>query len=103
MPFELRNAKENVSPSGVLELLDAAEYYKKLKFALPKNNKKILSDFINEKFMRKNDAGNYDITNFGALVVSKDFNNYERLSHKSVRVIWYRGKSKVNTIRGKIY
>lgn len=68
-------------------------------FALPQNSNKILDDLTNEKFVRRNDAGNYDITSLGALLISKD----EGLSHKSIRVIWYKGNSRLDTIREKVF
>lgn len=48
--------------------MNFVEYYKKLEISLPENKNKIMEDFINEKFVKKNDAGNYNITNLGALL-----------------------------------
>lgn len=102
-PFELRNAKDNISFNEVLNLFNVSGYYDKVGFALPENKNKILDDFTNEKFIRKNDAGNYDITNLGALLISKDLNSFEGLSHKSIRVIWYKENNRLDTIREKVF
>jgi hypothetical protein len=72
-------------------------------FALPANKNKIADDFIKEKFIRKNDAGTYDVTNMGALLLSKNLNDFEELSHKAVRIIWYRDNNKLETIREKVF
>lgn len=101
--YELRNAKENVSLKELFDLLNSAGYYEKTNFALPKNRKKIVDDFINEKFIKKNDAGRYDITNLGALLVSRDLESFDGLSHKSVRVIWYKDNNRLETIREKVF
>lgn len=102
-PFELRNVKENLLPDDVLQLLNSSGYYEKMGFALPDNKNKILDDFTNEKFIRKNDAGSYDITNLGALLISKDLNNFAELTHKSVRVIWYKDNNRLDTVREKVF
>lgn len=102
-PYELRNAKEDVSLDDVIMLLNSTGYYEKMGFALPENKNKIADDFINEKFIRKNDAGTYEITNLGALLISKDLSSFEELSHKSVRVIWYKDNNRLDTIREKVF
>ncbi len=102
-PFELRNAKNDVPLNEVINLLSASGYYEKMGIVLPQNSNKILDDFINEKFIKRNDAGNYDISNLGALLVAKDLNNFERLAHKELRVIWYKDNNKLNTVREKVF
>lgn len=49
---------------------------------IPKNEEKIIEDFINEKFIVKNEIGNYNISNLGALLISKDFKKFDKLSKK---------------------
>lgn len=102
-PYELRNAKEDVSIDDVIMLLNSTGYYEKMGFALPENKNKIADDFINEKFIRKNDAGTYEITILGALLISKDLSSFEELSHKSLRVIWYKDNNRLDTIREKVF
>lgn len=66
---------------------------------LPRNRDKILEDLQHEKFIVKNDAGNWNITNIGALMIAKDLKKFENLHRRSVRVIWYKEKSRLNAIR----
>ena len=68
-PHELRDAKENISSDYILKLFDIAGYYEKMGFALPENKNKVIDDFSNEKFIRKNDHGGFSITNLGALLI----------------------------------
>jgi ATP-dependent DNA helicase RecG len=102
-PFELRNVKDNLSIDDVLQLLNPSGYYDKIGFAFPESKNKVLDDFINEKFIRRNDAGSYDITNLGALLISKDLNSFEGLARKSIRVIWYKDNNRLDTVREKVF
>ena len=102
-PYELRTTKEKISFEDVLLLLDTSGYYEKTGAALPTNENKIADDFIHEKFIQKDDAGSYAITNMGALLISKNLNDFEGLSHKRVRVIWYEDNSRLDTIREKVF
>ena len=54
-----------------------------------------------EKFIMKNDAGTWDITNMGALMIAKDLKKFESLHRRSVRVIWYKENSRLDAIREK--
>lgn len=102
-PYELMRAKSNVLLDDVLNLLSASGYYEKTGFALPENSNKIIDDFVNEKFIIRNDAGTYDITILGALLISNNLKFFEGLSHKSIRVIWYKDNNKFETIREKVF
>lgn len=81
--------------------MDFSRYYDKLEMPLPRNRDKILEDLQHEKFIVKNDAGNWNITNIGALMIAKDLKKFENLHRRSVRVIWYKEKSRLNAIREK--
>lgn len=72
-------------------------------FALPENKNKVIDDFSNEKFIRKNDHGGFSITNLGALLIAKDLRSFDELGHKLVRVIWYKENNRLETIREKVF
>lgn len=101
IPDELRIVKENNKVDDILRLFDYEGYYKKLNLSTPENPKKIIDDFIHEKFIKRNDAGLYDVTNLGAISISNDITVYDSLIHKIVRVIWYKDNTKLETIREK--
>ena len=100
-PFELRLAKNNVSEDDLVLLLDYPKYYDRMDMPIPRNRDKVLEDLQNEKFIFKNDAGSWDITNMGALMIAKDLKKFENLQRRSVRVIWYKENSRLDAIREK--
>lgn len=100
-PYELRIAMSNLDEDAMVSLMDFSQYYDKLELPIPRNRDKILEDLQHEKFIVKNDAGNWDITNMGAIMIAKDLKKFENLHQHSVRVIWYKEKSRLNAIREK--
>ena len=74
-PYELRTAMSNLDEDSMISLLDYSKYYDKLEMPIPRNRDKVLEDLQHEKFIRKNDAGNWDISNMGALMIAKDLKN----------------------------
>jgi predicted HTH transcriptional regulator len=100
-PYELRTAASNMQEDDVVYALDYSKYYEKLELPIPRNREKVLNDLVNEKFLRKNDAGNWDITNLGALMISKDLKKFDKLSRRTVRVVWYKNHTRLETIREK--
>lgn len=100
-PYELRLTKSNVVEDELVTLLDYPKYYDKMGMPIPRNRDKVLDDLQNEKFIFRNDAGNWDITNMGALMIAKDLKKFENLHRRSVRVIWYKENSRLDAIREK--
>lgn len=100
-PYELRLAKINVGEDELVTLLDYPKYYDKMGMPIPRNRDKVLEDLQNEKFIVKNDAGNWDITNIGALMIAKDLKKFDHLHRRSVRVIWYKENVRLDAIREK--
>jgi predicted HTH transcriptional regulator len=100
-PYELRVAAANVSEEEIVMLLNYPKYYDRLEIPIPRNRDQVLNDFQKEKFLRANDAGRWDITNMGALLIAKDIKRFEHLHKKTVRVIWYKNHDRIDTIREK--
>lgn len=100
-PYELRIAMSNLNEDTMVSLLDFSQYYDKLEIPIPRNRDKVLLDLQHEKFVVKNDAGNWNITNMGALMIAKDLKRFENLHRRSVRVVWYKENSRLNAIREK--
>lgn len=99
VPYELRIAAENLSEDEVIKSLDFSQYYDKLELPVPRSRAKIFEDFISEKFVIRNDAGTWNITNLGALMIGKNLKSFESLLKRTVRVVSYRGKDRLNGIR----
>jgi len=99
--FELRIAKHNVSEDDVIRLLDFSKYYDAMQLPVPRNRDNIVGDFCHEKFLRKNDGGNYDITNLGVLMIGKNIKDFELLIKRAVRVIRYKNTDRMDGISEK--
>jgi len=92
-------ALESVTDDLVLKLLDYPAYFDLLNQSLPEGRKGILSALAADKLVKKNDAGQWSITNLGAILFAKKLQDFPILSRKSVRLILYKSNSKLETIR----
>ncbi|MCW5960730.1 MAG: transcriptional regulator, partial [Pyrinomonadaceae bacterium] len=97
--FEREIAKDKISSDEVLKLLDYPTYFDSLNKPLPANRDAIIESLIDERMIVAGSDGNYDITNFGAILFAKSLRDFDRLSRKALRVILYKGKNKVETVR----
>lgn len=102
-PYELMPAAENVTEEEVTVLLDCAKYYELMNLPLPTNRAGIIYNMLDEEFIRKNDVGNYTITNLGALLFAKNLNNFRHLKRKAIRVVQYNGTGRTQADREKIF
>lgn len=96
-PFEDMIAKENQSADDVLRLLNYPDYFDLLKSPLPDNRKGILSRLMDEHFIVPNVAGNWDITNAGAILFARKLDDFSSLKRKALRIILYTGASRIQT------
>ena len=102
-PYEKRFAFLEVSDDEVVTLLDYPGYYRKIDLPIPTNRDKVLKDLEDEKFIYKNDGGSWDITNYGALMIATDFKKFDDLIKRSVRVIRYPDKSRLNGTGERVF
>ena len=96
--FENQLSLKQVSKEKVLELLDYSSYFDLIQLPIPDGHQAILDTLISEDLIQL-DAGLYNITNLGAILFAKDLRNFKNLSRKSVRVIQYKGKNKLEALR----
>jgi predicted HTH transcriptional regulator len=69
-----------------------------MKSSLPSNKDAIIVKLIEEKLIQP--AGTkYNITNLGGILFAKNLGDFENLSRKAVRVIIYKGKNRLETIK----
>ncbi len=95
-PFEVLTAMENVSGEFVLRLLDYAAYFEMLSLDLPNDKSSILEVLLVDGMISKNEAGNYNITNLGAILFAKRITDFSSLERKAVRVIKYNGNNRIS-------
>ena len=98
-PFEKLVAVDNITENEVLEYLEYTKYFELLKLPLPENRLGILESLESDDLIKKSQNGQYSISNLGAVLFAKDLNSFTHLGRKAIRVIQYRGNSKIETIK----
>jgi len=101
-PFEKEIAAENVTAEDVLRLLNYPAYFDLTKLPLSENRSGILEALKSEEMIVESKSGNWNITNFGAVLFAKRLSDFGHLKRKAVRVIHYNGTSKLETIREEV-
>lgn len=98
--YEQEIAKENLDASDVIRLLSTETYFDLMDLPYPSNQTGVIQKFLDEKLIVK--TAGYSITNLGAILFAKNLSEFEAVERKSVRVIVYKGKNKVETTREQI-
>jgi len=99
--FEKEIASANLSASEVVSLLSTQTYFDLLKVPYPSNQEGVIEKFLSENLIIKDKSG-LNITKLGAILFAKNLNEFESVQRKSIRVIVYKGKNKIETIREQI-
>lgn len=101
-PLDKSIAKVCSNVNEVVSLLSVEAYFDRLGLPMPQNSDGIIDRFISEHFVTVlND--DYCITELGALLPAKNLRDFENLHRKAIRVVVYRGKNKVDTVREQIF
>ena len=97
-PFEKEITLDSLSVSDVVRLLDIQSYFDMMKLPFPTNQDAVIEKMIAEKLIVKS-GSHYAITNLGSLLFAKNLNEFTGLNRKAVRVIVYKGKNKLDTVK----
>lgn len=97
-PLEKIVLKKGLSGQDVFSFLSAEVYFDMMNLPLPQDINGILDRFLSENLITKDEIG-YGITELGAILFAKRLSDFYGLKRKMVRVIVYKGKGKVETIR----
>ncbi len=100
IPFEKEITHENLSISDIFKFLSTETYFDLMKLPYPSTQQAIVDKFVEEGLVAKGKT--YSITKLGALLFAKNLIDFENVGRKSVRVIVYKGKNKVETEREQI-
>ena len=103
IPFERGIAAENVTSDNVLKLLDYPAYFNLLELPLADEPTVILNVLAEDDLVQACSAGNWNITNLGALLLAKKLNDFSTLRRKAIRVVHYEGRGRVKTLREQVY
>jgi len=98
-PFEEHVAAENVTVDEVLKLLDYPAYFDITGSPLPATRDGILKALEAETMIALADSNNWNVLNLGAILFAKKLSDFKQLRRKAVRVVLYRGNSRVETVR----
>lgn len=90
--------KECKTAGDVIRILSVETYFDKLRLPLPKTADGIIERLLSEKLICKTEFG-YGITELGAILLAKDLRDFDNLYRKAIRIIVYKGKNKIETIR----
>ena len=101
-PFEDRIAAERVTDDEVLRLLDYPAYFDLLKRPLPESRYGILNALCDDALIRRSDASGWNVTNLGAVLFAKRLGDFRSLGRRAMRVVQYRGISRVETVRERV-
>ncbi len=98
-PFERQLAAERISADRVLSLLDYPAYFDLTHQPLPEGRDGILAALEADQLIQRSVSGQWDITHLGAVLFAKRLQDFQSLARKAVRLILYKGNSKLETIR----
>ncbi len=101
-PFEDGVTAERVSDDEVLRLLDYPAYFELLRRPLPANRDGILNALASDDLIHRSDAGGWNLTNLGSVLFAKRLDDLHNLRRKAMRVIQYRGSSRIETLREQV-
>lgn len=102
VPFEDLLAAEHISSEDVLKRLDYPAFFDLLGLDLPEGRTGILQRLADESMITPCEAGGWNITNLGAILCAKRLDDFKHLKRKAVRVIVYKGQSRVETLHEQI-
>lgn len=98
-PFEKEIAAESIAAEEVLRLLDYPTYFDLLSLPLPEGRDGILSALAADDMIALGKGGKWNVTNLGAVLFAKRLADFRTLTRKAVRVVLYKGESRVETVR----
>lgn len=90
--------EKGLSAQEVLSYLSIEAYFDRMRLPLPQDVNGILDRLLSEHLIIKDEIG-YSITELGGILFAKRLSDFGGLKRKMVRVIVYKGKSKIETIR----
>ncbi len=98
-PFEREIAAENVTADEILKLLDYPAYFDLLSLPLPEGRDGILAVLAADEIISAGKGGKWNVSNLGAVLFAKRLADFRPLRRKAMRVILYKGESRVVTVR----
>lgn len=95
--YESITAKACLSETEAISLLDFDALYEMRKNNAPVEQDALFDEAVRCGMVKDNYDTTFDITNFGALLYAKDINDFPSLKNKAIRIIHYKGETKLET------
>ncbi len=99
--FENKVALAGLNGDEVLFVIDYPSFFRLMEMPLPENKNLILDKLAEEKLIIKRQSC-YDITNLGGILFATELSRFDTLARKAVRVIFYKGNNRINSIRERV-
>jgi len=96
--FEKTLATSYMNASEALNMLDFPQIFRMLSIPLPESREAIVEKLVEEKLIHLR-LKKYAITNLGAILFANNLNEFPEISRKVPRVVIYKGKNKLETIK----
>jgi ATP-dependent DNA helicase RecG len=96
--FESGIAVDNASSKDVLRLLDVPAVFERLGLPLPDGHERMLHALADNRLVAPSAAGNWDITNLGAILFARRLSDLN-FGRKAVRLIIYAGPGRIQTVQ----
>lgn len=101
MPFEKELAKTDLTDEEIVRFLDTQSYFDLLQLPYPTNRAGVLERFQSEGLVQTT-ANGWAVTNLGAVLFAKKMSEFPTVSRKAMRVVVYKGKNKVQTVKDQL-
>lgn len=101
--FESRISLSDLSGADVVRLLDMESYFDLKQLSRPSDTEGVIYYLIQEGIVKKQDNGLFSVTNLGAVLFAKDFNNFGKILRKAVRVVQYKGNSRIDMLKNETF
>lgn len=101
-PFEKGVAAEHVTADDVLRLLDYPAYFDLLERPLPDNKDGVLAAIAQDDLIARCDAGDWNVTNLGALLFAKRLEDFRTVRRKALRAVVYKNSGRLDTLKEQI-
>ena len=96
--FEEQVAAERLSATDVLSALDHASHFAMLGQPPPDGKEATAAALAQDALVARNEAGGFDVTNLGAILLARDLGDFPRLRRKALRVVRYDGTSRLQAL-----
>lgn len=86
----------------MLRFLDYPAYFDLLDIPIPNGRMAILEALSTDELIRPCKAGGWNVTHLGGILFAKNLNSFPSLRRKAIRVIQYKGRGRLDTVREQV-